>query len=71
MTIYGIAAEDNKAMAINGRCRSHPMATAISVTDDANKRLAIISPQLTSSLIIGKSSIIKGTSLLHVTVIGW
>lgn len=65
-----MAAEENNAMAISGRCRSHPMAIVVKVTDDANKRLAISSPQLIISLMIGKSPI-KGRPLLHVTVSGY
>lgn len=55
--MYGMAAEENKAMAISGRCRSHPIAIEINVTDDANNRLAINNPQLTTSPIIGNSSV--------------
>ena len=36
------------------------MAIEMKVTDDANSRLIINSPQLTISLIIGKSSIKEG-----------
>ena len=61
--INGMTAEENNAMAISGRCRSHPMAIAVKVTDDANKRLAISRPQLIISPMIGKSSI-KGKPLL-------
>ena len=61
--INGMTAEENSAMAISGRCRSHLMAIAVKVTDNANKRLAISSPQLIISPMIDKSSI-KGKSLL-------
>jgi len=52
-----MTAKENKAMAISGRCRSHPIAIEMKVTDDANSRLIMNSPQPTISLIIGKSSI--------------
>ena len=59
-----MAAEENNAMAISGRCRSHPIAIVTKVTDDANDILAIISPQFTNSLTTGKSSI-KGGRVDH------
>ena len=59
-----MAAAENKAIAISGRSRSHAIAIETRVNDNANT-LAIISPPLIISLIIGNSSVRGRGWILH------
>ena len=60
-----MAAAENNAIAISGRSRSHAIAIETRVNDNANNTLAIISPPLIISLIIGNSSVRGRGWILH------